>query len=629
MIRVDPCPSVVLRCGWSRLVGLRRSLVSSLIERISPFLAWWPLVTRQTIRTDFIAGLTGALLVIPQGVAFATIAGMPPEYGLYAAMVPAIVAALFGSSRHLVSGPTTAGSILLLSVLSTMAEPGTTEYVRLAITLTFLVGLIELTLGFARLGFLITFISHSVVTGFTAGAAILIAAHQLEHFLGVEVPDGLQFHEIFVYFLGHLSEIHPYAGLVGGVTLLAGVLIKHLLPRFPYMIGALLAGSLTATLLDQSLGHEVTGIDMVGALPATLPPLSIPDFSFSTIKTLAPAALAMTLFALTEAVSIARSLAVRSEQIIDGSQEFIGQGLSNLVGSFFSAYVATGSFNRSGVNFAAGATTPLAAVFAGSLLMVVVVLAAPLAAHIPYAAIAGILFLVAWRLIDYTRIRRTLRVSRADSVVLTATFLSTLFLDLEFAILLGILLSFVVYLGRTSRPRVLVRVPAPNHPYRLFTTDPALPECPQLKVIRIDGSLFFGAVDYVAERLRMFAKGHPEQKHLLISARSINFVDVAGADLIAREARNRRAMGGRLYLHRVKEATRETLKRGGYRDEIGVENIFLSKQEAIATIFERLDHDICARCNKRIFTECLSLPPPVTSVESGRDRRTAGIPESR
>jgi len=586
-------------------------------DAFHPFLAWWPLVSRKTLRADLVAGLTGAIIVLPQGVAFATIAGMPPEYGFYTAMVPAIVAALFGSSRYLVSGPTIAGSILLLSTLSAMAEPGTTEYVQLALTLTFLVGAIELTMGLARLGFLVTFVSHSVVIGFTAGAAILIATNQLSHFVGMEVPRGLRFHEILIYFFRHLDEIHPYVAFVGCVTLLAGILLRRCLPRFPYMVGALVAGSLAAALLDRTLGQEVASIRSIGALPATLPPLSWPDLSLPTIMNLAPAAVAMTLFALTDAVAIARSLAARAEQLIDGSREFIGQGLSNLLGSFFSGYLATGSFNRSAVNYEAGAKTQLAAVFAGVFLMVLLIPLAPLAAHIPYAALAGILFLVAWGLIDFSHIRRTLQASRGDSVVLVATFFATLLTDLVVAILLGVFLSFLVYLSRTSRPRVLVRVPDPRDPHRLFTTDPALPECPQLKIVRIDGSLFFGAVDYVGEKLRRLARECPMQKHLLLLARSINFVDAAGAELIAREARSRRAMGGRLYLHQVKEVTCETLKRSGYRGEIGAENIFASKEEAIATIFKRLDSDICARCDKRIFIECASLLPS----EQGESRQ--------
>jgi SulP family sulfate permease len=390
------------------------------------------------------------------------------------------------------------------------------------------------------------------------------------------------------------------------------------------MLAALIAGSLVAQVLNDVLGQAATGIRTVGALPATLPPLSAPDFSLSTFQDLAPAALAVTLFALTEAVSIARSLAVRSGQIIKGNKEFISQGLSNLVGSFFSAYVATGSFNRSAINYEAGAKTPMAAVFAGVLLMPVVIFVAPLAGYLPHAAMAGILFLVAWGLIDFIYIRRTLRASRADSLVLMTTFLATLLLELEFAILLGVLLSLAVYLGRTCRPGVRVRVPDPAHPDRLFTSDTALAECPQLKMVRIDGSLFFGAVDFVRERLRGLAKEYPQQKHLLILARSINFVDVAGAELLVDEARRRRAMGGRLYLHQVKELTCETLKRGGYREEIGAENVFDSKRQAIATIFDRLDRKICTRCDKRIFRECASVPRAARREEPGpADRNSA------
>lgn len=584
-------------------------------QKYYPFLQWWPLVNRDTLRSDLAAGLTGAVVVIPQGVAFATLAGMPAQYGLYAAMIPAIVAALFGSSRHLVSGPTTAASLLLFSVLSTLAVPGSTEYVQVALTLTLMVGLIQLAMGIARLGFIVTFISHSVIVGFTAGAAILIASNQLKHFFGIEIPSGLPLYEVLAVLSASIDQIHPHTTAVGVTTLAAGILTKLLFPRIPYMIAAMVIGSLLAVALGHTFERAAADIHMVGALPASLPPLSSPSLSFSTMTTLAPAALAVSLFALTEAVAIARSLAMRSGQIINGNQEFIGQGLSNIVGSFCSAYVATGSFNRSAVNYQAGAKTPLAAVFAGGLLMILVLLVAPLAIYLPNAAVAAILFLVAWGLIDIQHIRRTLRVSRADSIVLAATFFATLFLELEFAILLGMFLSLGVYLSRTSRPRVLVRVPDPRHPRRLFTSDPSLPECPQLKLVRIDGSLFFGAVDYVAERLRALAKEHPEQKHLLILARSINFVDISGAELLAREARARRAMGGRLYLHQIKEATCETLRRGGYAEEIGPENIFDSKHVAIKSIFQQLDREICMRCDKRIFEECQSVPKANVRLE--------------
>ncbi len=573
-----------------------------------PFLQWGREVNGRTLRLDFMAGLTGAIVVLPQGVAFATIAGMPPEYGLYAGMIPAIVAALFGSSRHLVSGPTTAASVVLFSSLSVLAEPGSAQYVSLALTLTFMVGIIELILGLARMGVLVNFISHSVIIGFTAGAAVLIAAKQLKNFLGIEMERGGHVHEILFRVWEHLGDIDPLVTTVGVVTLVSGILIRRIAPRIPYMIVAMVVGSVVAVILMKLFPEQASNIKTVGALPASLPPISAPDFSLDTIRALAPTAVAVTLFALTEAVSIARALAARSGQHIDGNQEFIGQGLSNIAGSFFSGYVATGSFNRSGLNYEAGARTPLAAVFAGGLLMVIVLLVAPWAAWLPTAAMAGILFLVAWGLIDFHHITTIQKTSRSEAVVMWVTLLSTLFLELEFAIFLGVMLSLVLYLARTSRPTVLLRAPNPMLPKRKFDTDPALPQCPQLRIVRIDGSLFFGAVNHIQEEFRRLEEQNPEQKHLAIVCSGINFIDVAGAEFLAQEARKRRQAGGNLYLIRVKGGLWEPLDRGGFLDEIGPGNVFQSKTAAITGIFQKLDKEICRCCDRRIFRECDSVP---------------------
>ena len=563
-------------------------------------------------------------MVLPQGIAFAAIAGMPPEYGLYAAMVPAILAALFGSSRQLVSGPTTAASIVVFSSLSALAVPGTADYVRFALTLTFMVGFIELALGLARLGLLVNFVSHSVIVGFTAGAAILIALNQVENFLGLEELRSGHVLERLGNNLTRVTDIHPLALLVGVATLVSGLASRKWLPRMPYMLTAMMVGTMLSALTNYLLpvGNVLGPVPTVGHIPATLPPLSAPDFSLSTIKELAPAAFAVSLFALAEAVSISRALAAKSGHYIDGNQEFIGQGISNVVGSFFSSYVATGSFNRSAVNYEAGARTPLAAICAGALLIPVVIIVAPVLAYLPDAAMAAILFLIAWGLIDFHHIRRITRASKAEAVVLWVTFAATLFLELEFAIILGVLLSLGVFLRQASRPRVQVRTPAPRLPKHRFNTDPDLPECPQMKMIRIDGAIFFGAVNYVAERLRIIARRNPLQKHLIILARSINFVDVAGAELLAREARHRRAMGGGLYFHQMKDGAREPLREGGYMNEIGEENLFESKGEAIAAVFKRLDRKLCEQCDKRIFLECQSLPSTRPIADRVQDRQT-------
>ena len=579
------------------------------ITRLFPFLRWGKNLTKETVRVDLMAGLTGAAIVLPQGVAFAAIAGMPPEYGLYTSMVPAIIAALFGSSWHLVSGPTTAASIVMFSSLSAIAIPGSAEYISMAITLAFMVGILQLVMGMIRLGTLVNFISHSVIVGFTAGAACLIVAKQSRTFLGIDLHDSEHLTQDLSYLLTHWDALHPLATMVALTTLVTGLLASKLGPRFPGMIAALLFGSIVAVLLNLAFGEEFTGIEMVGALPRQLPPLSTPEFSLTVLRDLAPLALAMTLFALTEAVSIARSISIKSGQAISGNQEFIGQGVSNIVGSFFSAYVATGSFNRSGANYDAGARTPLAAASAGVILIIIVLAIAPLTSYLPKAAVAGLLILVALRLINISQIKKILRADANEAAVLSVTFLSTLFLKLEFAILFGVILSLMIFLRRTSRPKLLPRVPDPESRVRRFKIGVTLPECPQLKILRLEDSLYFGSVSHVGELLRRYREHYPEQKNLFLLTKGVNQIDVAGAELLVSEARARRKMGGDLYLYQLKDNAARVMNRGGYTEEIKSENFFDSKAEAITGIFDKLDKDICSSCSSRIFIECGSPDP--------------------
>jgi sulfate permease, SulP family len=577
------------------------------LQRFLPFLRWGRNMTRTTLRADAIAGLTGAAIVLPQGVAFAAIAGMPPEYGLYTSMVPAIIAALFGSSWHLVSGPTTAASIIMFASLSGMAAPGSEEYVALAITLAFMVGVLQLIMGVVRLGALVNFISHSVVVGFTAGAACLIAAKQAKDFLGIQFPEGAHLFNTIEFLWQNWMHLHPLVMLVGAITLLTGILSQRRLGGMS-MVAALIAGSLVAAAFNFAFGEEISGIKMVGALPAQLPPLSLPQFTLETFRQLSPLALTMTLFALTEAVSIARSISLKSGQPLAGNQEFIGQGLSNIFGSFFSSYVATGSFNRSGANYDAGARTPLAAALAGILLIALVMLIAPLTAYLPKAAVSGLLFLVAWRLINFKQITKILRSDKNEAIILGLVFFGTVFFSIEFAILAGVIMSLMIFLRKTSHPRLSPRVPDPASRTRKFIYGQFLPECPQLKILRLDDSIYFGSVAHVSEILRRYREHYPEQKHLFLLTKGISQVDIAGAELIVTEARERRALGGDLYLYRLRDSAAKVFNRGGYRDEIGDDNIFDGKEDAIPAIFARLDKDICANCDHRIFTECKSIP---------------------
>ena len=560
--------------------------MSPLALRAFPFLAWRHRVNRKTLRLDLLAGLVAAVMVLPQGVAFATLAGMPPEYGLYGAMLPAIVGALWGSSWHLVSGPTNATSLMVFATVSAFAAPFTPTYVTLVLTLNLMVGLIKLGLGLARLGSLVNFISTAVVIGFTAGAGLLIIGAQLRNFFGIPIPQEASFLLGLRDFVTHLDETDPAVLAVGAFTLLAAMAGKRWWPRVPYMLTGIVLGAAFAWMLGLlNLAHVPT----IGALPSAVPPLSAPDLSLHTWQTLAPIALALTVIGLSEAISSARAVALKSGQRIDGNQEFIGQGLANIVGSFTSSYPTSGSFNRTGANYEAGARTPLACVFSAVMLLVILLLVRPLAGFLPVASMAAVLFMVAWGLIDIRAMRRVWRTSRADALTLAVTFIATLTIRLEVAILVGVLVSLLIYLNWATHPQVVRVVPDPGaqRRFRAARRDSLL--CPQLDILRIDGALFFGSVEHIRDEIEAARASRPATRHLLLIGTGVNLIDNAGAELLAYLARSLRDSGVELYLCKLRPAVHALLDRGGFLDEIGRDHVFATKDQAIAVIYQRLD----------------------------------------
>jgi len=408
-----------------------------------PILRWAPQWREPgTVRADLLAGLTNAIVVLPQGFAFATIAGMPVQYGLYAAMVPCLVAALFGSSRLMVTGPANAISLTTLALLAPLAEPGSARYVELAITLAFLVGIVQLALGLARAGRFVDIVPHSVIVGFTAGAAVLIAVAQLGPFLGIELPRGLSVVATFQGLLQRLADLQPLALVSGLITVLTIIVWKPWNRRLPAVLMGVIVGSAAAALL-QHLWPQAAPLRVVPPLPAVVPPLSWPDLSWGTLALLPGPVAVMTLLALTEALAIARAVALKSHDVFDDSQEFRAQGLANITGSFFSAFPTSGSFNRSGVNLVSGARTPLAAASAALFLVALLLIVGPLATLLPYCVVAGLLFMVAWGLIDRPEIARLWQQEPAERIPLVATFIATLTLSLEWAILIGLLSAWI------------------------------------------------------------------------------------------------------------------------------------------------------------------------------------------
>ncbi len=567
-----------------------------------PFLAWFKLVSKESIKADLVAGLTGAVIVLPQGVAFATIAGLPPEYGLYTAMVTPIIAALFGSSFHLVSGPTTAISIVIFTAVSHHATPGTPEFISIALTMTFLAGVYQLAFGLARLGALVNFVSHTVVIGFTAGAAVLIATSQMKHISGIFVPKGESFIHTWIDLFAEISDINLYLIAIALVTLGFAIFSKKIMPKSPNLLIGMVAGSVVA-IYFQSFTSD---IKLVGEIPAHLPPLSTPDFSLSTIKVLASEAFAIALLGLIEAVSISRAVATKSNQRINSNQEFIGQGMSNIAGSFFSSYAGSGSFTRSGINYEAGAKTPLSAIFAAVSLMGIVLLIAPLTAYLPIAAMGGVILLVAYNLVDFHHIKQVLSFSKSESAILLTTFFATLLLELEFAIYLGVILSLVLFLAKTSTPKIptLAMDELPDGARKLINIDEKpLKPCPQLKVIRIDMSIYFGSIAHIQNRIAKIVENE-QINHILIVASGINFIDLAGAEALVSENNRLKQFGGGLYFVGLKASVYEFAAKSCFIKQIGTDHFFDSKGRAISAIYNKLDRETCTTCNALVFREC-------------------------
>jgi len=570
-------------------------------KQLFPFLSWLPLA-KKSWKDDIIAGITGTIIVIPQAVAFAMIAGLPPIYGFYTAMITPIIAALFGSSYHLISGPTTTSSIVVFAVISKFSNPETEleAFISLAILLSFMAGVIKLLMGLAKMGKLVNFVSHSVVIGFAAGAGILIAFKQLKHVFGIKVPLGSSFYEIINYIITHIEETNIYVLVVALGTLLLAFIIKKIkYISMLYMLIAMILGSVLAILL----GGNLHGIETVGNVPSNLPPFKIPAFDFEDMRLLTTGAITLALLGLVEAVSIARAVGLHSHQKLDNNQEFIGQGLSNIISSFFSSYASSGSFTRSGVNYQAGAKTPMAAIISAVGLMFVVLFFAKYASYLPKPAMGGIILLVGYNLIDFHHIKQIIKSSKREFIVLMVTLLGTLFLELETALFSGILLSLFFYLEKTSKPNIATFGKNINDKFINIIRDETAKECPQLKIIRIDGSIYFGAVEGISNYFAdLYEKC--ERKELLIIANGVNFIDLAGAEWLTQEVLKWQKRGGGIYFVGLKIISQDILKNGGFIKTIGAQNFFKDKKSAISTIYTKLDAKICETCEVKLFKEC-------------------------
>lgn len=556
------------------------------------------------LRPDLLAGLTVGVVLLPQALVFALLAGLPPQMGLYSAIVAAIVGALWGSSQHLHTGPTNTASLLVFSTLLPFVAPGSPEFIAAAGLVAVMAGVFRLAMGLARLGILVNFVSDSVIVGFTAGTGILIMLGELRHLLRLEIANSAQLSETLRQLVVTLPTTHGLSLALGMGTALIILLLRRFNPRLPGpLIAISAAGGFVAL-----FGAERLGLRVLGQLPQGLPPLAhLPFLDLELIGHLSTGALAIAAIGLVEATSIARSIAAQSGQRLDNNQEFVGQGLANIACGLFSGYSCSGSFNRSALNYSTRGRTALASVFSGLFVLLSIFTLAPLMAYVPRAALSGLLIFTAFTMIDRKEMLRIWRSTRGDALIMAVTLAATLLLPLQFAVMSGILMALAYYILQTSAPRV--QVVLPDEKFRHFVHQDGKPICPQLVIFDIFGDLYFGAVNHIEETIRRHLAEHPQQRFVLLRMQSVDHCDISGIHMLESLVRSCREQGGDLFLTRVNTPVLHRMHASGFAAYLGADHL-LHEDDAIDYLFHKvLDPALCIyECEVRAFRECQNLP---------------------
>lgn len=530
-------------------------------ERLLPAWGWLRGYRREDLPGDLTAGLTTGFMLVPQAMAYALLAGLPPSVGLYASTFPLVAYALFGSSRQLAVGPVAMISLLVASGVAELASPGTDDYVQYAALLALMVGLVQLVFGLIRLGFITNFISHAVITGFTSAAAIVILLSQVKHLLGVKIEPTESTPRLVAELWGQLPQTHWLALLVGATSITVLAVLRKSYPRFP----AAMLVVLTATLLTWGLNLGRHGLPIVGEVPAGLPPLALPNLDPVAFQKLAVAALTILFVGYLESVSIAQMIAARERYRINPDQELVALGLANVVAGLFSGYPVTGGFSRTAVNYQAGARTGLAALVTAALVVLTILLLTPLFRHLPQAALAAVVVTAVLGLIDVRGMRQLFRLKPADGWVATVTFATTLGVGVEAGILTGVALSLLQFIWRSSHPHIaeLGYVPAEGA-YLNIRRFPEAIQHPEVLILRIDAALYFANMGFVETRLRQCLAERPETKWVVLDLSGVNDIDASAVHALRELITSHRERGITFVFAGMKGPVRDVIARAGW-----------------------------------------------------------------
>lgn len=564
------------------------------LRRYLPCSDWLFHYQKKDLTGDVMAGVIVAIMLVPQGMAYALLAGLPAQVGLYASILPLVLYALLGTSRALAVGPVAMVSLLVAASVGQMAESGTPAYLSLALSLALLVGLLQTLMGLVRVGFLVNFLSHAVISGFTSAAALMIGFSQLKHLLGISLPRtesffallqaitqrltqtnlttlaiGLVSISILLYFAQRLSPVLKRRGIGSEWT----TPITRSGPLLVVVISVLLVAGLN---LDQT-----AGVKIVGDIPAGPPPVTLPAVNLQQWQQLMPTALTISFVGFMESIAVAKSLASKRRQTIDANQELIGLGIANLGAAFTGGYPVTGGFSRSVVNFQAGANTGLASIITALIILLVALFLTPLFYFLPQAVLASVILVAVFGLVDIDTLKRMWRYNKIDAASLLATFGAVLTLGIETGILVGIATSLGLYLWRTSRPHLAVvgRVGASEHFRNVLRHK--VTTYPHLLIVRIDESLYFANMQYLEEQIRAVVARESEIKYLLLIGSGINVIDASALESLERLITDLEESGVECYFSEVKGPVMDGLERAGFIDWLGVDHIFLSTHQAV------------------------------------------------
>jgi SulP family sulfate permease len=573
-------------------------------DRWLPAIAWLRGYDRATLGNDLFAALIVTLMLIPQSLAYAMLAGLPPQVGLYASIAPLVVYAAFGTSRTLSVGPVAVVSLMTAAAVGDIAATGSVGYVQAALALALLSGLLLLGMAVLRLGFLATFLSHPVISGFISASAVLIATSQLKHILGVRV-DGDTLVDLVPSLLQAAPSTH-LPTLVIGASATAFLFwvrkgLKPLLLRLGVPTRAAdfmtKAGPVVAIIATTAAviagGLAADGVRVVGAVPAGLPPLSVPSFDAVLWAQLLPAAALISLVGFVESISVAQTLAAKRRERIDANQELIGLGSANVAAALTGGYPVTGGFARSVVNFDAGARTQLAGVFTAAGIALVALLFTPLFHNLPQAALAATIIVAVLSLVDLGTVRHTWRYSKSDFSAMALTVAVVLSVGVEAGIVAGVALSILLYLWRTSRPHIAVvgQVPGSEH-YRNVERHEVVTS-PAVLSVRVDESLYFANARYLEDRLYDEIAQRPEIRHVVLMCPAVNYIDASALDSLEVVNDRLSQAGVAFHLSEVKGPVLDRLQRSHFLDHL-TGRVFLSQHQAMAT----LDPDATERANR-------------------------------